>query len=1032
MRKCLLLFILTTCSQVGFAQFTDNFTDGDFTDNPVWGGDINNFEIDSIKQLHLSDTITNTSYLTTESNSIINGFWEFNIRLDFSPSSSNFAKVYLVSDNTNITSSLNGMYVRIGGEAGAIDDVSLFVQNGLSSTKIIDGIDGSAAVNPELKIKVTRDSIGNWELFVDTSNQYFLEGIAFENSITTSSYFGVYCKYTSTRADKFWFDNFNVSGDSAIQQIPQEINTNDIIINEIYADPSTSIGLPEVEYIELFNTTDFAINLTDWTITIGSTEKVFPPSIIEPDSFVLLIKENAIDSFSSNISTIGFSSISLTNGGTSITLKNTSDSIINAVSFTDYWYNDSDKDDGGWSLELINPNSLCLGKENWSASNDVLGGTPGKRNSISSNLNNLDSLYIINVFSSGIYDVIIKLNRGLDSLQLANTSNYFISNLGVPNFAVISNNNETITLTFSDSLIAGVTYTFQLQNILSDCIGNSLDTTTQHIFTLPFTASENEVLINEIYADPSPSIGLPDVEYIELYNRTDIDIDLTDWTITIGTTKKEFPAAIIEADSFVLLIKENAIDSFSSNISTIGFSSISLTNGGAELILKDNTGKIINAVNYNDDWYHNDDKKEGGWSIERVNANLYCETHNNWRASISTIGGTPGKENSVAGESVYIEPFRISKAYPLDSNRLAVFFNKQVDSILLSTPSIFDLNIGNIINSNPLAPYYNSVILTADYNFIEDNVYEIAIPTIYDCSGNSISNSLTFGIADSILANELIINEILFNPKDDGVDYVEIYNNSSHFFDLANYRLANFFEFGGTLNPENAKIITEGHFIIKPSEYLILTTDSAKVKAQYKTENPYAFIEMESLPSLSNDQGTICIVHQSLSQIIDAFAYDEQMHFSLLETEDGVSLERLDKQAETQKNNNWHSAASTVGFGTPTYQNSQVYQNQTSGEVTVNPKSFSPNNDGYKDVCAIHWDFSKTNLMATISIFDSEGIRVNQLMNNKMIGNKGSEIWEGTSENGAQLKTGMYIVFMQVFSEDGEVESYKKVVVLHN
>ena len=53
-------------------------------------------------------------------------------------------------------------------------------------------------------------------------------------------------------------------------------------------------------------------------------------------------------------------------------------------------------------------------------------------------------------------------------------------------------------------------------------------------------------------------------------------------------------------------------------------------------------------------------------------------------------------------------------------------------------------------------------------------------------------------------------------------------------------------------------------------------------------------------------------------------------------------------------------------------------------------------------------------------------------MNNKMIGNKGSEICEGTSENGTQLKAGMYLVFIQVFSEDGEVESYKKVVVLHN
>ena len=40
-------------------------------------------------------------------------------------------------------------------------------------------------------------------------------------------------------------------------------------------------------------------------------------------------------------------------------------------------------------------------------------------------------------------------------------------------------------------------------------------------------------------------------------------------------------------------------------------------------------------------------------------------------------------------------------------------------------------------------------------------------------------------------------------------------------------------------------------------------------------------------------------------------------------------------------------------------------------------------------------------------------------------------VWEGTSENDAQLKTGMHIVFIQVFSEYGEVESYKKVVILH-
>jgi hypothetical protein len=768
MKKYFFIFILFSLPSVSFAQFTDDFSDGDFTTNPTWIGHNGNFEIDSLNQLHLNDTIANTSYLTTESKAIINGIWEFGIKMGFSPSTSNYSKVYLISNNVNLTSSLNGIYVRIGGESGTIDDVSLYVQNGSTTSKIIDGIDGIAAIDPDLKIKVTRDSIGNWELFVDTSNQYILQGSAFENSITTSNYFGIYCKYTSTRSDLFWFDNFNVSGTYDTSTIPQ-VNINDIVINEFFA-------------------------------------------------------------------------------------------------------------------------------------------------------------------------------------------------------------------------------------------------------------------------DPTPSIGLPKHEYIELYNRTNKAISLTDWSITMGTSQKQFPSSIIEADSFVILIKDAVMDSFPSNISKIGFPSISLTNGGADIILKDNNGKVINAISYTEKWYNDDNKNEGGWSIEQVNPNLFCEGHSNWRASIANIGGTPGKQNSVLGQNVFSESLRIIKAYPLDSNTLSIYFNKQLDSLMLTDVLKFNSNNINPVMAKPVAPFFNSVNLTFAFNFEVTDDYMLYFSSLLkDCNSQSVSpNWFSFGVPQLANEKDIIINEVLFNPKEDGVDYLEIYNNSNTFIDLSELRIANFFEFGGILNTENSKIITEEPFIIKPSEYLILTTDSAKVKAQYETENPYAFIEMESLPSLSNDQGTICIVHQSLSQIIDAFAYDEQMHFSLLETEDGVSLERLDKQAETQKNNNWHSAASTVGFGTPTYQNSQVYQNQTSGEVTVNPKSFSPNNDGYKDVCAIHWNFSKTNLMATISIFDSGGIRVNQLMNNKMIGNKGFEIWEGTSENGAQLKTGMYIVFMQVFSEEGEVESYKKVVVLHN
>ena len=1031
MKKYFFIFILFSLPTIIFGQFIDDFSDGNFTNNPNWTGDTDKFEVDSMKFLHhKTDSISGESYLYTESNVSINAVWEFDVELLFDPSPSNFAKVYLISDEQDLTNDLNGFYVKIGGQVGTWDEVSLYAQTGNTHIKIIDGIDGVAASNPNLKVKVTRDVDGWWELIVGTPNFPSSQGTFLLNMINNSAnYFGVYCKYTSTRSNLFFFDNFVISGDSMIEPT-QTTFKNDIIINEIFADPNPSIGLPIYEYIELFNTTDSAIYLTDWTVTIGSTEKVFPPSIIEPDSFVILIKDAVTDSFPSNISKIGFSSIALTNSGTNITLKNNADSIINTVNFTNNWYNDTDKDDGGWSLELINPNVLCLNKENWSASNDVSGGTPGERNSIFSNLNSIDSLYITEVFSSEYHNVTIKLSRGLDSNQLLNTSNYFVNPIGFPTAISLSNNNTNILLTYTDSLLAGINYTLQIQNILADCLGNSIDTTLQHNFTPPFNATINEVVINEIFIDESPSIGLPKTEYIELYNNTNKRFSLTDWILTIGTSERQFPASFIEPDSFVILIKENSIDSFSSSISTIGFSSISLANGGADVILKDNNGKLINAISYTDKWYNNDNKSEGGWSIEQVNPNFFCEGKNNWRASIANIGGTPGKQNSVLEQTVFSEEFRITKAFIIDSNTVQIHFNKTLDSLTLLNISVFEINgISTIIN-NPITPFFNAVNLTFNFNFSANTTYTILANGLMDCSGNLLSNSMEFGIPDSTLVNDIIINEILFNPKDDGVDYVEIYNNSNSFFDLSKLRIANFFELGGVLRPEHSKIITDETLLFAPQTYLVLTTDSSKVKAQYNCENSYNFIEVESMPTLSNEEGTICIVHQSLNQIIDAFAYHEDMHFSLLETEDGVSLERLAINTETQNTSNWHSAASTVGFGTPTYKNSQEYISQSIGEINIDPKLFSPNNDGYKDVCSINWSFSKTNLMATIKVFDNEGRLVKNPMNNQMIGNKGSTIWDGTSKNGLQLNTGMYIVWMEVFSEDGTTERFKKVVVL--
>tara|TARA_B100001250_G_scaffold208643_1_gene179091 strand:- start:10328 stop:12625 length:2298 start_codon:yes stop_codon:yes gene_type:complete len=763
MKKYLITFLFLAYNIAAFSQFSDDFSDGNFINNPTWEGNANAFEIDTGLKLHLNDSIANTSYLSTASNAIINGSWEFEIKLDFDPSTSNYAKIYLTSDVQDLTGNLNGYFVKVGGESGAVDEIALYTQVGVSAAKIIDGTDGLAASSPDIKIKVLRDDLGNWELYVDTSGNYFLEGVGFDNSTSLSNYFGVVCKYTSTRGDKFWFDNFIVSG---------------------------------VE-----------------------------------------------------------------------------------------------------------------------------------------------------------------------------------------------------------------------------------DTTA-------ITTSHNDVIINEIFVDPSPSIGLPEHEYIELYNTTNSSINLSGWTITIGTTEKTFPNSVIEADSFLILIKEDVVDSFPNNISKIGLTSVSLTNSGSNIILKNNVGLVINSIAYTDRWYNDDNKSDGGWSIERVNPSLFCEGKNNWRAAKANLGGTPGKQNSVFGETVAISELRITKAFITESNKVQIEFNKNLTRLILQDSSLFIINNSNPYLNTPLEPFFNRVTLAFDFNFLPNTTYSVSTLGLLDCSGNLVSNSISFGLPDSALANQILINEVLFNPNSNGVDYIELLNNSNSYFDLSKLRVANFFEFGFENYAENPKIITEGVTLFSPKSYLVITSDSAKVKDQYFCENPYNFIEINSMPSLPNEGGTICIVHQSLNQIIDAFEYDENLHFSLLETTKGVSLERLSANSKTQSADNWHSASSTVGFGTPSYKNSQDLISQSLGEVTVFPKSFSPNNDGDKDVCAIMWDFSESNLMATIKVFDDEGRFVKKLLSNKMIGNSGDVIWDGTSEGGLQLNTGMYIIWVEVFSINGNVERFKEIIVL--
>ena len=263
-----LSFLIFFCLSVT-GQLYDDFSDGDFTINPTWIGDTMNFQINNDGMLQSNGSTSSADTLVlAASNFIMNNVeWRFFMKLNFNPTSStNYVKIYLVSDSPELKSSLNGYFLRIG-ETGQSDTLELFRQSGNSVTKILTGLTAFKSTT-QASIKVTLDTSGNWSLYVDPNGgtNYIYEGSAIDNVHVSTAYFGVYCKYSTTsRFNQYFFDDFNIAY-IIPDTIPPYIN-NALIIgnNKIeleFSEPLTN-SAEDVNnyYINSINNNPFSVNI---------------------------------------------------------------------------------------------------------------------------------------------------------------------------------------------------------------------------------------------------------------------------------------------------------------------------------------------------------------------------------------------------------------------------------------------------------------------------------------------------------------------------------------------------------------------------------------------------------------------------------------------------------------------------------------------------------------------------------------------------------------------------------------------------
>ena len=614
-------------------------------------------------------------------------------------------------------------------------------------------------------------------------------------------------------------------------------------------------------------------------------------------------------------------------------------------------------------------------------------------------------------------------------------SNYNIISVGNPfQLTIDSANDYRITLYFNQHFTPGNSYGLTIRD-LQDQSGNiAVDTTIQFTFYPIGIGLEKDVIITEVYFELSSTSPLPNAEFVELYNRSDSAINLKNWSITDGSTSASFPDHLFLPGHYLVVYdgqNESLFSGIPNRLGLAGFPGLN-NDTGDTLTIFNSQSNIIEKINFNDDSYHDSNKKNGGWTVERIDLDFTCPDADNWKASENSFHGTPGSVNSSNGIHIdNIAPW-ISNLYVVDSTHLEVEFSESIYSTIIAADFAAIDNNQSRNDCISLNQFSDKAYLLEFANSFSDGINQLRISdSISDCAGNRFDNFMLmkFGKTTPVQIGDVVINELLFNPQTDGYDFVEIYNCSSKIIDINNWIIQEA-DYDGESVIKDEALLSTNHKVIFPGDFLVFTRNPKSIIQSYYCPEPQSIFLLSDLPDYNSDEGRV-VLRDDLGNRLDGFQYSEKMHFYLLNSPKGVSLERLNGYSGDLSNVQWHSAASTVGFATPGYKNSQGLNGDAAkSEIEISNEVFSPDNNGYDDLLSISYHFDKPGTILSLGVFTKEGFPVKSILENQTAASNGQIFWDGFTNDGKLALPGRYLIWAKTFNLDGESKIFRMTCVL--
>jgi len=608
-----------------------------------------------------------------------------------------------------------------------------------------------------------------------------------------------------------------------------------------------------------------------------------------------------------------------------------------------------------------------------------------------------------------------------ESIGTFNASQFLLNGSTAPISAIRNATTPSqIELQFASAINTNTLYFIQNSGT-ADLAGNTATVHQVSFFSTYLQKAEiGDIIFTEIMANPTPTVGiLPEAEYVEIKNTSSKFIDLKGIIFADASSRIALPDSVLPPYSYAVLTRNSNTGLQAPKRLWIGCSSFPSLNNDADFIsLSDSAGRSIHALYYSENWHKDGLKKAGGWSLELIDTTVYCIGDGNWSSNTNT-GGSPGEVNTTATSIPALPEFEVLRVYPVAPNTLRVYCNAPADSMQLRT-SYFTVEPSSIaitrINNFNLQSFSFDLLLSK--SLTTNTAYTLKIDSIVACYG-ALKTGIQFQVGigyRSIPAAALLINEILFDPKGDGSDYVEIYNQSDSILDLGSTWIVNFDEQG--LPDKAYQIAPEGHTLF-PGELVAITENPEQLIQQYKSHRKASLLKINTLPTYPNDKGH-CGLLNNLGTVIDRFSYDDNMHSPVVDDKDGISLEKIIPEALSSQRDKWTSAAESAGFGTPGLANSQQSTPSSNGMFSMELNWFTPDNDGKNDYLSINYSLQEAGYFISMRVFTESGLLMAQPFSNYYAEQEGTLIWQGDDVEGMPLSPGNYAIFIEAFHANGK------------